>query len=342
LYRAYAQVWGKDVNGNDAPACWIGGMVQVVTQSNGNNVVSLELDLKWLVMAQVNAPLTLQQVAVQETDSFIPLDQADTIPVQTSKFATKLISKIQSVSEITKEMRQGRRTRPLLSERNATAADGKLLVVHGYCSATNPFPTKDFTQAAFFLNPSANENNQQFATKVYNWAESSGFPSYGLLVHSQGGMVGLHLYSYFETGLDDASGGKVIQSIGAPYQGCSAAGTAADFGKLFGAGCGANTDLTTDGARLWMAGISAEARKGVSYYTTTYEQGKFFGDWCNLIMNAVLEWPNDGTTEIENAHVTGGTYMGNTQKQCHTNGMGYVAQFLDSNRNRIMNAAAAR
>jgi len=157
-------------------------------------------------------------------------------------------------------------------------------------------------------------------------------------------MVALHLLNYFETGLDDASGGqdKIIQSLGTPYQGCSAAGSAANLGKLFGAGCGSNTDLATDGARLWLAGIASHAKSEVHYYTTTYELGKFFGDWCNLAMNAVLEWPNDGTTEIDNAPCPGGLNMGNTEKQCHTTDMGYMAQYKDSNRNRVMNTAAAR
>jgi hypothetical protein len=155
-------------------------------------------------------------------------------------------------------------------------------------------------------------------------------------------MVGLHLLNYFETGLDDATGTRLLQSVGTPYRGCSAAGSAANLGKLFGVGCGSNTDLSTDGAKLWLAGISSAAKQEVHYYTTTYEQGKFFGDWCNIAMNAVLEWPNDGTTELENAQLDGATYMGNTEKQCHTDDMAYPAQYHDATRNAKMNADAAR
>jgi hypothetical protein len=340
LFRAYAQVWGKDASGNDAPACWIGGMVEIVS-----NTVSLELDLKWLSLSQVSTPLTLKKVVIQETANYIPLDQQDEIPVHTPSYVSKHVKSALAlkVDTITKEMRQGRRTRPLLSERNATAADGRLILIHGYCAGSNPWPANQFTQAAFFLNANANLNNQAFATKVFDWAEKqNGFPSYGVIGHSQGGMVGVHLLNYFETGLDDATGQRLIQSVGTPFQGCSAAGSAANLGKLFGAGCGSNTDLATDGAKLWLAGISPAARAEVNYYTTTYEQGKFFGDWCNLAMNAVLEWPNDGTTELDNAPIPGGKNMGNTEKWCHTTGMGYPPQYTDASRNSQMNAAAAR
>jgi len=68
----------------------------------------------------------------------------------------------------------------------------------------------------------------------------------------------------------------------------------------------------------------------------------FFGDYCNLAINLVLQWPNDGTAEIKYAKITGGNNMGNTQKQCHTDGMAYKAQCTDANRNALMNSAAAR
>jgi len=345
LFRAYAQVWGKDVNGKDVPACWIGGMTEV-KQIGNNYALELELNLKWLAQAGVKTPLTLKQVVAQETSSYIPIDTADSIPVTTSLYMDKYIANTVSqwvVPEITKEMLQGDRIRPVLKrENNTAAAGGKLVLLHGYCAGSNPWTPADFTNAAFYLDANANVNNQQFATKVYNWAEANGFPSYGIAGHSQGGMVGLHLLNYFETGLDDAAGSKLLQSLGTPYQGCSAAGTAANLGKLFGAGCGSNTDLTTDGAKLWLAGVTQQAQRSVHYYTTTYEQGKMFGDWCSLPMNALLEWPNDGTCEIEHASLPYGNYMGNTQKQCHTNQMGYMAQYLDRSRNVQISNNAAR
>ena len=155
-------------------------------------------------------------------------------------------------------------------------------------------------------------------------------------------MVSAHLLNYFETGLDYASGTRRIQTLGTPWKGSSAAGTAASLGSIFGIGCGSVSDLTTDGARLWLTGITAETQKEIYFYTTTYEQGNFFGDYCSMPMNAVLEWPNDGVTELDHAILPSGNYMGNTQKQCHTTDMKYMSQYDDAARNAVMSAAAAR
>ena len=72
-------------------------------------------------------------------------------------------------------------------------------------------------------------------------------------------------------------------------------------GKIFGVGCGQNHDLTVDGSTLWLAGISNYYRQNVFYYTTTYLRDQFFGDYCNLAINLILNWPNDGTTELDRA-----------------------------------------
>ena len=46
-----------------------------------------------------------------------------------------------------------------------------------------------------------------------------------LVGHSQGGLAALHLRSFYWSGLDLVSGGRVLQSVGSPYQGCSMAGS---------------------------------------------------------------------------------------------------------------------
>jgi hypothetical protein len=125
-----------------------------------------------------------------------------------------------------------------------------------------------------------------------------------------------------------------------------------------------NDDLQ-DGAKLWLAGIAADAKQDVFYYTTTYKQNTLFGDYCNLAVNLVLQWPNDGTAEYNYAQLEGATNMGNKevnsfsftsflsfsfrffslsflQKWCHTTDMSYPAQYTDHERNKEMNEAAAR
>ena len=66
-----------------------------------------------------------------------------------------------------------------------------------------------------------------------------------------------------------------------------------------------------DGSINWLSGISAAARADVFSYTTTYTSN--FGDYCSLAMNVILQYPNDGTTELDYATLDGGNYLGNTE-----------------------------
>jgi hypothetical protein len=63
-------------------------------------------------------------------------------------------------------------------------------------------------------------------------------------------------------------GGRLVQSVGSPYQGTSIAGFLADLGRIFGVGCGSNYDLSRSGAANWLAKVPMDARKDVYYYTT--------------------------------------------------------------------------
>lgn len=73
------------------------------------------------------------------------------------------------------------------------------------------------------------------------------------------------------------------------------------------------TVCSRDGAVNWLAGISTEARKDVYFFTTTYKQRTFFGDYCSLATNTILQWPNDGVTELKYAKLEGANDMGNEE-----------------------------
>jgi len=245
--------------------------------------------------------------------------------------------------QITKEMRFG--VNPLRGKyhKNSTQDNQpNLLLLPGYCSKTNPWSSQDFTSGTYFNSGGGNLGNHVFAQKVLVHLEPLNLPSYGMIGHSQGGMIAAHVHNYFWSGLDSATGARLIQSVGTPFKGCTAAGTLAELGKVFGVGCGSNTDLSLDGAVNWLAGISMESRRSVHFYTTTYEQGTFFGDYCNLAMNIILQWPNDGTCEIKFSVLDGATNMGNKQKWCHTSSMKYPSQYTDTARNAEMNREASR
>lgn len=64
-----------------------------------------------------------------------------------------------------------------------------------------------------------------------------------------------------------------------------------------------------------MSGIRAEVKKEVYYYTTTYKLGNLFGDYCNMAVNLLLKWPNDGTSELAYTTLDGATNCGNIEVQ---------------------------
>lgn len=339
-HRAYTEVWGKDSKGNDVPIAWLSSMVNPHEYQN-HPVVTLELDLQWVAKAKAQGPYLLKNAFLQDADFHVPVSKKDSIKVieQTNVDALveRLLSANMDLSVITPEMRMG--VRPTL---NFTVSDPTLVLLHGYCSSTNPWEEAGgFTgNVKYFLNKDASVTNDKFALLVAEYMKSH--QSFGGIGHSQGGLVLLHLHNYYWTGLESAKGERLIQSVGSPYKGCSGAGTAANLIKIFGFGCGENVDLTVDGSKLWLTGILPEMKKDVYYFTTTYKQGNLFGDYCNLAVNLVLKWPNDGTSELDNTVLTGGNNMGNKEKWCHTTGMSYSAQYYDATRNKDMNDKAAR
>ncbi|MCD0245886.1 conditioned medium factor [Xanthomonas melonis] len=333
-YRVFGQVWGTDAKGKDVPVAWIGGML---TPQQGQ--LPLSLDERWIARAGARAPFTLRGLRIEDPDHYIPLVQAGTLPLQVP--ALRRASIARTTGAIDESMRMGPRPATLTSARvQPQAAGSKLVLVHGYCS-NGVWPQAQFTNAASFLDAKQNRSNDQFAQRLAQFANQ--WSSFATVAHSQGGMAALHLYTYYWSGLDNASGGRVMQSVGTPYQGTNLSGILATVGSWFGVGCGSNTDLTYDGAKAWLAGIPADARAKVNYYTTSFAKTNWYtNDYCNAASDLVLNDPEDGTVEQSNAQLPGGINRGHTTGQCHTTGMRDPAQYLDANRNAVMNANAAK
>jgi len=334
-FRVYTELYGTDSNGNEVAVCWLGGMVDVM-QIHNQQILTLEVNKNWLKMAGAKAPLTLKNTVVHDAYVHVPLSSLAEIHVQCEDAHLPIVTGPVQM-QITKEMKEGKRR----FNATANAAAPSLMLIHGYCSSTNPWQS-GFTDASLFLEPQASLTNEKFAQLVVEHADELGMKSWGGVGHSQGGVVLVHILNYYESGLDESTGGRRIQSVGTPYYGNSGAGSAANLIKIFGYGCGENFDLTQDGSNLWMAGIRPESRKEVFYYTTTYKQGNLFGDYCNMAVNLVLQWPNDGTTEIKYTKLDSATNLGNVEKWCHTTDMAYPAQYDDVNRNKDMNSKASR
>jgi hypothetical protein len=328
-YRSYAEFWGKDAAGNDVAVAWIGGMV-----APKNGLLSMELDQRWIARAGANAPYSLRALRIEDPDHFITLAKADSLALVDS-IAPISVSKSVQIDEL---MTMG--PRPRVEKVQAKGVGSRLLLVHGYCSG-GVWPVANFTNASTFLDANQNRSNDQFALLINSFGNT--WNSYGIIAHSQGGMASLHLYTYYWSGLDNAVGSRLIQSVGTPYKGTNLAGVLAALGGIFGVGCGYNTDLTYSGAANWLAGIPTANRAKVNYHTTSFKLTNWWtNDYCNFASDLVLGDPEDGTTEQANGQLAGGINRGHVTGQCHTDGMRDPAQYRDAGRNSVMNSNAAR
>ena len=329
-YRVLAEVWGRDGKGGAVPVAWIGGMAAV-----DDGGVALGLDERWIARAGARAPFELRELRIEDPDHFIPLATAPRLPLSTPRLR---LSTSAARGEVDELMTMG--PRPALADAGAAATGSKLVLVHGYCSG-GVWPQAQFANAATFLDANQNRSHDQFAQRIRDYGAQ--WNSFGTVAHSQGGAASLHLYTYYWSGLDNASGARLIQSVGTPYQGTNLSGILATIGNWFGVACGSNSNLTYSGASAWLAGIPTWARAKVNYYTTAFRTTNWWtNDYCHIATDLVLGDPEDGTVERAYAQLPGATNRGHTSGQCHTAGMRDPAQYHDATRNATMSANAAR
>ena len=328
-YRGYAEVWGTDATGQATPVAWVSGMV---TPTNG--AVSFGLDTRWVALAGAKAPFELRNLRLEDPDNFITVASAERLAMSTPVLQLKVKPGDIVVDEA---MTQGVRPRA----QNADKGVGtRLLLVHGYCSG-GVWPTAQFSNASTFADYNQNRTHDQFARLIQSFGAT--WNSFGVVAHSQGGAASLHLYTYYWSGLDYATGARLIQSVGTPYQGTNLAGILATLGSWFGVGCSTNNDLTYSGASSWLAGIPTSSRAKVNYYTTSFKLTNWYtNDYCQFATDLVLSDPEDGTTEQAKGQLSGGVNRGHVTGQCHTSGMRDPAQTQNASRNATMNTNAAR
>lgn len=328
-YRAYAEVWGKAPSGADAPVAWIGGMVNAEGRQ-----VSLRLDERWIDLSGARGPFELRNLRIEDPDHFVTLAEAKSVPLS---IPARLDRKSADAIVIDERMRMGPRPAEFEETRNTGS---RLVLVHGYCSG-GVWPTSQFTNASTFLDANQNRSNDEFARRIQTFGAQ--WNSFGVVAHSQGGLASLHLYNYYWSGLDRATGNRLIQSVGSPYRGTNLAGILATLGSWFGVGCGTNSNLSYSGAQAWLAGIPTASRAKVNYYTTSFRTTNWWtNDYCQFATDLVLSDPEDGTVEQVNGQLSGGVNRGHTVGQCHTDNMRDPAQYRDAGRNSVMNTNAAR
>lgn len=332
---AYGEIWARNSVGAKAPVAWISGMS--VAEVKGRTAeLPLVLDGRWLSNADAKDGFELRNVRIQDPDYFVTLATADQISLAIPAIPE---NERNFNGEITNEMRTGKRptTEPI-----ENAVGGKLMLVHGYCSGDVWGSVQgQFSNSIKFSDLNKNRSHDQFANLIRNFGAS--YPSFGIVAHSQGGAASLHLYTYYWSGLDYATGGsRLIQTVGTPYQGTALAGNLAALGNVFGVGCGTNYDLTYNGSASWLAGIPSWARAKVHYSTTSFKDVWYAYDYCNIATDLFLNDPDDGVVERAYAQLPGANNRGHKTGWCHTSGMRDPAQTSDSSRNSDMNANASR
>lgn len=128
---------------------------------------------------------------------------------------------------------------------------GKLVLVHGYCAGQNEFPLSQFENAVHFEDFEQSRTTDEFALKLRQFGDQ--FPAFSIVRHcwsltmsnkltrsigtqpvqvghSQGGLAATHLHAYYWSNLENAKGGRLIQSVGSPYYGSGIAGNLAAIG----------------------------------------------------------------------------------------------------------------
>ncbi len=333
------ELWGTNKSGQAEAITWFGGLAepQMKDQSYELSIAVSEL---WLTQSKLSAPFYLKNVRLQDAEFHVPLDQQLTksldVPVNKLdyNFAKSAANKgLENAMQLAPPFEQ----KPQQTRMNAVG--GKLLLVHGYCSG-QAWNTSHFSNAVEFKDYNKNRSHDTFAQLISSFGSS--YPSFGVVAHSQGGAAALHLYSRYWSGLDYAGSGRLIQSVGTPYQGTSLAGNIAALGAIFGIQCGANTDLTYSGASNWLSTIPSWARAKVNYYTTSFKDRWWAYDYCHIASDLLLDDPDDGTTEKWSGQLSGASNRGHTTGQCHTSGMRDMPQTQDTSRNSSMSSNAAR
>ncbi len=330
-----AEVWGAR-EGAMVPVCWVAQL--------GEGDRRLGIDLRWAAMAGVDpATLELRNLRSHDTDGYAMVGFVDRMPLPGLDDAVMP----DAPERVTADMRTGLPGRASVASSVDVATPRtigpghRLLLVHGYCSGGNPFTTSHFTgDVGVFADVDQNRTHDSFAQVLL--AQGSAMKSFGVAAHSQGGMAALHLRTFYWSGLDWAQGERLIQSVGAPYQGTALAGDAAVLGQVFGSGCGSNADMTYAGSAAWLSLIPTWTRQDVWYWTTSFEDRPFLYDYCNFITDLLLSDPDDGVIEQSAGQLTGATNRGHRVGWCHTAGMRDPAQCTDASRNSEINQRARR
>jgi hypothetical protein len=320
---------------------WIGGIAEVEEDEDLGTVVRLGLVASRLGLAG-DERLECRSVRLHERDGFAMLDLVDRAECSIAGGVFEALAAAPPPAEADWMGLPGVATvgAPAGSMLAPGPGSHVRVLMHGYCADGNPFPLGQFGPDAWAYEvPDQNLTNDAFALDLLERTQQ--FKSFGTVAHSQGGLASLHLYTFYFSGLDWAGPGRLIQAVGAPFEGTPIAGVLAALGSIFGVQCGANYDMTPEGAALWLSTIPPTPRAKVFTFTTSYS-GPGWSGYCSLATALFLAYPEDGVTEHAAGHFPGANDLGLTYGWCHVGGMRDPDQALDANRNAAMREAGAR
>lgn len=350
------QVWGTDpTTQKEQPVVWISSITELENHSQEWRLQQ-SIDPRWLSRTEAKAPYFIKHLQVKDVDTATSVIKIDSIALPSFNHSGASLKSTESNNTISHDMLMAEKINRLqivngslqspFTLFNQPLVLKKLVLVHGYCSAS-VWPLKHFSSDAVApIFPYKNHSIDQFARKLINSTQS--YTSFGVIAHSQGGMATMHTLSYYMSGLDYAlthpsnHNRKLIQTIGSPFKGTALASNWALIGAMGGKGCGPNADLTLEGAAKWLSGIPMFIRKRVWYYTTSEQDLPGEYNTCDIRSDALLGDPDDGVVSKAHAQLIGGHDMGHTVGECHIAGMTNPQQTHNINRNYAMDAIAAR
>jgi hypothetical protein len=341
---AAAELWAVRARGASRCLGWIGGLAEVESADAGL-AVQLGVDAGRLALA-ADEELEFRSVRLHQRDGFAPIDFVASVPVQIERaIVEEFDGKTMGEPAATGAWFGPPGVASVDAVRSSSFVPGvgshALALTHGYCADANTWPPGQFgADAYFYVNPNQNFSHDAFALDLADRCDQ--FKSYGVVAHSQGGCAALHLYTFYWSGLDWAGPGRLVQTLGTPFEGTALAGNVAALGEIFGIQCGATYDMTYDGAAAWLSTIPSAARARVYTHTTTFTNVPFFYDYCNILSDVLLTDPEDGVVEHSSGHIVGANDMGLRSGWCHVAGMRDPDQTLDASRNSVLNAQGAR
>jgi len=318
---------------------WLGGIADVEDDEDLGPVVRLGIPASRLPLG-ADERLECRAIRLHERDGFALLDLVDRVEVAVPEAIRSATAAPPVESDWMGRPGAASVAAPAGNALVPGPGSHARVLVHGYCADGNPFPIAQFGPDAWAYEvPDQNWPNDTFALDLLQRTQM--FKSFGTVAHSQGGMAALHLYTFYFSGLDWAGPGRLIQAVGGPFEGTPIAGVLAALGSIFGVQCGANYDMTPEGAAIWLATIPPAPRSKVFTFTTSYT-GPGWAGYCSLATALFLAYPEDGVTEHSSGHFPGANDLGLTYGWCHVGGMRDPDQALDPNRNSAMTTEGAR